>query len=267
MADSVEPTGFNVVTETRTGPLLVNRHDQYVGRSFLEYGEFSPGETRLFRHLLVPGMIVLDIGANIGAHTVEFAAAVGPTGLVLAYEPQRFVYQALTANVALRSLTNVLTFQQAVGAERGTLRVPVLDPNAENNFGGLAIEGHEQGEQVPVIRLDDLTLPRCEFIKIDVEGMEASVLRGGRKFLARTKPVLYLESDRAERRPALYKELVAQGYDCYWHSPPLYDAENFLGNPVNVFTDKAGVWIVSTNWLCLPKAHQIPCDFPKVEIE
>jgi FkbM family methyltransferase len=251
---------FNIVTETKLGPMLVNGHDAYVGRSLLTYGEFSPGEARLFAHLLKPGMIALDIGANIGAHTMLMAESVGETGLVLAFEPQRFVFHTLVANVALQSRMNVQPLLQAVGAERGTIKVPTLDPRVDNNFGGLSIEGHGIGDTVPVIRLDDLTIPHCALVKIDVEGMETSVLRGGRKFLARTQPVLYVEADREEKKADLYAELTRQDYLVYSHDPPLYEPGMYRDGP-NIFGE-----IVSANWLCLPKAREIPCDFPKVTL-
>ena len=65
---------------TRYGLMLYHPKDAYIGRSFDLYGEFSEGEVGLFRQLLQPGAVVLDIGANIGAHTLYFAAAVGPAG-------------------------------------------------------------------------------------------------------------------------------------------------------------------------------------------
>jgi len=56
---------------------------------------------RFFRQLVQPGWSILDIGANMGAHTIALARLVGPTGKVLSFEPQRIIFQALCANVAL----------------------------------------------------------------------------------------------------------------------------------------------------------------------
>src|SRR5436305_1964678 len=81
-----------------------------------------------------------------GAHTIWFAQAVAPNGVVLAFEPQRLVYQTLCANIAVNSLKNVVCHQVAVGDEEGELTVPVLDPMSPGNFGGLEIQGHETGE-------------------------------------------------------------------------------------------------------------------------
>src|SRR4051794_21224650 len=85
----------------RHGAMMYFAGDQYVGRSFDLYGEFSEGETALFAQVLKPGMTAIDAGANIGAHTVYFAKAVGPEGRVHAFEPQRRVYYLLCGNVSL----------------------------------------------------------------------------------------------------------------------------------------------------------------------
>jgi FkbM family methyltransferase len=239
---------FNCQKACRYGQLLYNANDKYVGRSFDLYGEFSEGESDLFRQLVRPGHTVVEVGANLGAHTLLLAQLAGPSGRVLAFEPQRLVFQALCANMALNSITNAHCFHQAAGAEPGELLVPVLDPLRTNNFGGLALGGHRQGERVPVVPLDDLNLDLCDILKIDAEGMEGDVLRGARRMIARLAPTLYVENDRAERSDALIRAIDALGYDQYWHLPPLFNPDNFFGNPENVFGR-----IVSRNMLCVPR--------------
>src|SRR5260370_1945855 len=64
---------FNHLKACRYGHMLYNIHDVYVGRSLDLYGEFSEGEVGLFRRLVKPGDLVLDVGANIGPHTLFFS--------------------------------------------------------------------------------------------------------------------------------------------------------------------------------------------------
>src|SRR5690606_13771278 len=59
--------------QCRHGPMLFNKRDLYVGRSLATYGEFSEAEIGLFRQILRPGGVVIEAGANIGAHTVPLA--------------------------------------------------------------------------------------------------------------------------------------------------------------------------------------------------
>ena len=239
---------FNQVKTCRYGTVLYNIHDVYVGRSFDLYGEFSEGEVEVFRQILSPGSVVLDIGANIGAHTLFFAQAVGPQGAVLAFEPQRVVFQTLCANLALNSITNTRCYQAALGEAPGRLVVPPLDYTRENNYGGLGLGDYAQGEEVDVLRLDDFALPHCRLMKVDVEGMELSVLQGGRRLIAQHRPILYVENDRGENSDALVRLIASLGYRLYWHRPYLYNADNRSGNPDNVFPN-----IVSVNMLCIPE--------------
>lgn len=239
---------FNRLKDCRHGKMLYNVNDQYVGRSLDAYGEFSEGEIELFSRIVRPGDVVIDIGANIGAHTLFFAKATSPNGAVFAFEPQRIVFQNLCANMALNSILNAFCFQQAVGATSGSIPVPELDPRSPQNFGGLDLQSHAQGMPVPLIRLDDCPLVACRLLKIDVEGMEADVLRGGRQFVARHRPIIYVENDRAEKSGELIALLREMRYELFWHEPNLFNPGNFLGRSENVFEN-----IISRNMLCLPE--------------
>ena len=239
--------GFNEIAMCRIGPMLFNRFDQYVGASLRKYGEFSPGEAALFRQLIGPGAIVVEVGANIGAHTVELSRLVGPAGMVIAFEPQRVVFQTLCANLALNSCANVHAFQLAIGAAPGDILVPHLPPDQPANFGGLSLIGAQEGERVALRTLDELGCGHCELIKLDLEGMEVEALHGGANLIARLRPVLYVENDRQERATELTALLRSWNYRLYTHTPPLYAADNFTGDGENIFGN-----IVSINLLCLP---------------
>ncbi len=261
-SDAITRAPFNRLKQCRHGQMLYNIHDLYIGRSLDLYGEFSEGEIDLFRQVVRPGAVVLEIGANIGSHTVFLATQVGPAGAVLAFEPQRVVFQTLCANLALGSHSNVYAFQQAVGAAAGSIVVPEIDYHQTGNFGGLALGSYEQGERVPVVTIDSLELSRCNFIKVDVEGMEQQVLAGGAQTIARLKPILYVENDRQDKSPELVRYIDSLGYDMYWHVPPLFSLNNFFQNPENVFGD-----IVSLNMLCIHRDQ--PHDmqgFQRVEV-
>ena len=240
------------VRRCRYGTMLYLRQDIYVGRSFAEYGEYSEGEVALFRQCVRPGDVALDIGANFGSHTIPLAQFVGPAGAVYAFEPQRILFQILCGNVALNELGNVRALSVALGRAAGRTKVPALDYRGANNFGGIPLGG-EHGEDVAVLALDQVELPKLRFIKLDVEGMELDVLAGARQTLARHRPILYVENDRAEKAEALVAQLQQDGYRMWWHTPPLYNPGNFLGNPQNVFGN-----IVSFNMLCLPRETAIP---------
>lgn len=258
--DFVDPAGFNELIMGRDGPRLYNRHDVYVGGSLMAYGEFSYSETVVFRQLVKTGNIVVEVGANIGAHTVDLARMVGPSGEVHAFEPQRLVFQALCANIALNQLTNVYTYQVGVGATQGAMQLPKVDPSQRFNYGGISLGRYEVAEDVRIVTIDSMDLIHCHFLKVDVEGMEHQVLSGAANTIATFRPVLYVENDRDDRSGQLLELIADFGYDAYWHIAPLYNPDNYAGNPHDVFGG-----LVSVNVLCFPKERSARVDgMPRV---
>tara|TARA_R110002020_G_scaffold160008_3_gene344328 strand:- start:12497 stop:13267 length:771 start_codon:yes stop_codon:yes gene_type:complete len=235
---------YNVIKDTPHGYILYNRHDEYVGKSIEKYADYQAEETKLFNNYVSKGDTVLDIGANIGTHTLWFANKVGKQGKVIAFEPQRLVFQTLCANMAINSIQNTDCKNLGVGSSQMLIDVPVLDPEVPTNFGGLSIRGHMQGEKVAVCKIDDIGLTRCDFIKIDVEGMEPDVLMGGLNTIAKLRPFMYIEIDRQENNPVILEILEELQYSVTSHNPPLYsedyEGENIFGN------------IVSINAMCIP---------------
>lgn len=239
-------TGFNSLSSTRHGLMLYNRHDVYIGKSLERYGEFSEGEVEIFQQIVRPDDVVVEAGANIGTHTVPLSQRVGNRGAVWAFEPQRIIFQTLCANLALNSLSNVFARQAALGAAAGSIVVPPLDYTSSNNFGGLGLGNYEQGEVVPVITIDSLSLNRLNLLKVDVEGMELQVLQGAVETIRRHRPLLYVENDRPDRSAPLIQYLESLEYRLYWHLPPMYRPQNFFQNSRNYFGR-----IISVNMLCV----------------
>jgi FkbM family methyltransferase len=252
MADLNRAADFNRIMPCRHGMMVFNVNDQFVGKSLELYGEFSEGEAELFARILRAGDLVVEVGANIGAHTVQLAKLVtGNGGRVYAIEPQRLAFQLLCGNIAINSLDNVWTLQAAMGTGEGTVRVPELDPRSFQNFGGLSLPKQSVGEEVPVIALDELGLPRCRMIKIDVEGMEPEVLQGAGQTIGRCRPWLYVECDRRDKAAGLLAHLLVLKYRVLWHAPPLYNANNLRRNPQNIYPN-----VVSANVLCVPEEQE-----------
>ncbi|QSQ25696.1 FkbM family methyltransferase [Pyxidicoccus parkwayensis] len=244
-------SAFNQLLRCRHGEMLFNQNDEVIGRSLREYGEYSELEMEMLGRFLKPGDTVVDLGANIGAHTLYFARQVGPTGRVIAFEPQRVVFQTLCANAALNSLTNVWALQAGAGEAEGQTRLPPLDYSRPDNFGAVSLDGAEEGEPVPVRTVDSLELASCALLKLDVEGWEVQALRGAKETLARCQPLLYLENHNAHQAEALIAHVQEAGYRIHWHLPALYNPDNFLGQAGNIFPD----WF-SVNILCVPEARK-----------
>jgi FkbM family methyltransferase len=245
--------GHMAVRECRHGTMLFNVHDRFIGRALDLYGEWCEAELIALAPLLEPGCVVVDVGANIGTHTVSFARTVGRDGRVFAFEPQRLVYQTLCGNVALNGLTNVIAFHAAASDRLGHARIPALDPEKEYNFGAVAVCDDDGGELVEAIPIDALDLRACRLVKIDVEGMEAIVLRGAEKTVARCQPALFVENNTVRGSRELLVAIEELGYRAYWHIAPYFSERNFFGCANDVFAQLRP----EANLLCVPSRVDI----------
>jgi FkbM family methyltransferase len=144
--------------------------------------------------LLQPGMHAIDIGANLGTFAMAMAKAVGPAGRVTAYEPTSSTRASLTRTREANEAVQVEIVGKALSDGERMGRI-VFASSSELNHLGEAGEG--EGEAVEISSLDAEAAregwPIPYFIKIDAEGEEIAILRGGRKLLAEASPVLMLE--------------------------------------------------------------------------
>ncbi len=146
------------------------------------------------------GTDVVEIGANNGHFTVEFADLVGNTGRVYAFEPQRIIYQQLCGNVFMNGLDNVFAYQVAIGNEIG--KVDFEFPNYHDegfvNFGDVAVYGDKSKvniacEKVNTDKLDSYSFNQVKVIKIDVQGFEPNVLDGAVQTIQKHRPFIFIE--------------------------------------------------------------------------
>lgn len=177
--------------------------------------------SRLFYHG-IDNPFILDIGANLGAYCIPIAKEIqAQSGSIFAFEPQRIIFYQLCGNVFLNRLDNVFAFCQALGDEEGMITLPAINYGNSANIGGFSLDEkiraithpvetikHGFEPEVPLLRLDNLSVPHSPcLIKIDVEGLELKVLKGGMRFLEKHgyPPILleawtndWFEKDRRE---------------------------------------------------------------------
>lgn len=215
------------LVDARRGKFRVPALDRYVGPCLDLYGEFSEDEIALFETFVEPGTVVLDIGANIGAHTVALAQLVGAGGTVIAAEPQEALYDLLEANVEVNGLdARCRLLRLALGARRGRCLMPPVNYEVEGSFGSMSLLDLKPQPDWPscaVETVDQLLrdFDRSSFWKLDVEGMERGVMRGGEGRIARDRPVIYFENDRRAESSKTLEVILGYGYRCFWHFPRL----------------------------------------------
>jgi FkbM family methyltransferase len=240
------------LVQTRHGWMLANPNDHYLGRALIEYGECCELESAVLRQLLGRPGVIVEVGANIGVHTVPLARQAQQQRQVLvAFEPQPVIFQTLCANLAANAITNVLAWPYACGRDTGTLYFSRPDYDAPGNFGAVEMRTEQSAGALPVpcVRLDDaLRMHSVSLIKLDVEGFELAALQGAEETIERCRPTLYVENDRLDRSQALIEWLWSKQYRLWWHLPPLFNPENFFGRSVNIYGQ-----LLSCNMLALPR--------------
>lgn len=186
--------------------------DDHIQRTIRETSAFYELEMLADMMLrLAPGDLCLDCGANIGNHAVFLAGAADAT--VIALEPFRHCFDILDRNVTLNGLEHrVLPLNTACGSEHATGTVV---SGSQNNLGQTRIVTPSTGlgAEVAIIPLDalELTAP-VRLLKIDVEGMEADVLRGATRILQEDGPTIYAEAHNDEALADISMTVKPFGY-------------------------------------------------------
>ncbi|MGO9357226.1 MAG: FkbM family methyltransferase [Xanthobacteraceae bacterium] len=239
MRDARRKLAF-VLASSNHGTMIVNRLDYRminaetgygVGYQIQETAEFDPTEVNLAVQLLSlrrlnhgDGVVAIDCGANIGVHTIEWAAAMTGWGTVLAIEAQERIYYALAGNIAINNCFNAFAINAAVSSEPGIMTIPnpnylvpssfgslELRQRGNNEFIGQPINYAENTVNVRKLAIDEFGLPRVDFIKLDVEGMEMEAIEGASKTIEASRPILLIERIKADAGQ-LRGWLEARGY-------------------------------------------------------
>lgn len=236
MLKRITDSTFNAITKGKHGYIVYNKYDKFIGKAIEKYGEYSEAEVDLFRQLCGSNDVIVEVGANIGAHTLALSRIVGEQGRVYAFEPQRIVFQTLCANMAINSITNVECFHAAVSSSDGNIRLPDIRYDIEGNYGGFDVNRFNEGTRIARFSLDNfLEIHKLTLLKVDVEGMESDVISGARNIISKFKPTLYIENDRMEKSKDLIELIWSLDYRLYWHTPMLFNPANFAADSENIY--------------------------------
>lgn len=205
----------NIIVETSYGKIIVNNND-YIGKEIIKTGYWEIDDIRLVEIIILELMKkktgrdfhFYDIGANIGTYSL----AIGNLDSrlkVTAFEAQAQIYYMLCGTVAINGLRNVVCKNAAVSESVGEiLEIRIPDYTKDGSFGSVElikpIYSDNQKflftntEKINTLTIDSLS-GDIDFIKIDVEGMEDKVLKGGREKIAAHRPVVYVEIYKTDR--------------------------------------------------------------------
>jgi len=183
------------IVEITAGPLKGFRLEVHLqSESWHWLGICEPEVFSTFLKIVTNGMIVYDVGAALGSHSLLLARLCGPEGQVFAFEPDAHWFSRLIQNLELNSIKNVKPLQLAVSEVSGKI---YMGRPSKNDFLRLMEKKKRKWEVIEIssIALDDFCLsnPAPELLKIDVEGGEIRVLLGAKRILSQHRPVIICE--------------------------------------------------------------------------
>lgn len=195
------------------------------------FGAYELPLVEFFRSKLASGMVFADIGAQVGQYTLLAAGCVGPSGRVYSFEPAPDTFARLQRNIQLNHFANVQPHNCALADSNGEARLYLRNSGVqEKNVGTNSLRPRAAWNgarevTVKMFRMDDVDVlrdtARLDAVKIDVEGAELAVLRGGSELLKRFRPLIAIEAEEPNAQAFGYstRELKAVleglGYDLF----------------------------------------------------
>ena len=225
-----------------------NDIDQITPYVLLEQEGWFEAEASFVARLLRPGDRMIDIGANHGVYSLPAARAVGPGGRVWSFEPARRTAALLTASVKANAFANMTIIEKALSDREGEATLSVSANSELNTLHG---KGEWAGaEKIVLTTLDTWAAangwPAVDFIKLDAEGEEPNVIRGGVELLKRSSPLIMFEVKHGDEfHLTLLDQFAALGYRTFRLIPglgllaPVREHEIADGYLLNLFCCKA----------------------------
>ncbi|RQS23604.1 MULTISPECIES: FkbM family methyltransferase [unclassified Burkholderia] len=194
-----------VVIDSIHGPFVIDRHSTRQADALLETGRpHNQGELDTIMQVidqLPDGALAVDGGANAGLVCVPIAQRLRDRGgHVHAFEPRRTLFHALGGTVALNQLDNLHLLNMGLASRNGTMTVPDVDGGHPAGAEPAArVDAHAaDGTPAPTVRLDSLGLPRLDFLKLDIDGMEVDALHGARLLIETHLPWCWIACRNAD---------------------------------------------------------------------
>lgn len=239
------------IKELRWGNFILLRGDM-ISNYASNYGEWCEVEVDLYKTLLSEGSNVIEIGANIGLHTIPLSKICGK-GSIICFEPQPPIFNMLCGNLAINNILNVMPYNKAVGDRCGSVVIPVSSYDKPWNYGSFSIEKgyNSEGDYdaspaqpspaqqcIDLITIDAFTEStglKVDFIKIDVEGYELNCIRGAVNTIKDNRPAIFCEAINKNITNEVVSFLSDLGYEGFWFIGNRYRQDNFFACPGQIY--------------------------------
>lgn len=205
--------------------IIINPKNGYLDAQIYANGLYEPHIVKEIIANTKDGDVCIDVGANIGHHTIVMSQSVGNNGKVYAYEPIPKIKEQLEKSLLLNEIKNVETLQIALSDKESAMELNICD----SNIGSSSLVNKTNDSEKITIQtktLDSYNYSKVDFIKIDVEGFEYNVLLGGEKTIEKYKPTIIIEYSPAyyqKSNPSHSKEILSFFKE---HNYTIFDLED-----------------------------------------
>ncbi|MCB5202612.1 FkbM family methyltransferase [Neorhizobium sp. T786] len=211
---------------------FLDASDHHISLHVMEHGHWEDHVRDVMMQILKPGSVFIDVGGNVGLHTLFAGSIVGESGKVFTYEPLPQMFKTLKLNIDVNGMGGIITpHQMAVSDAEGIQSFSNF--RSHSAMSGFTVpqsrldQFNETDSSVEVIEVQTTTLDksfsgqRIDAIKIDVEGYEALVIRGAQSLIKENKDIkLIIEWD-----PPLVEKTI--GYDSMAQMIEFFQSEGF----------------------------------------
>lgn len=185
--------------ETQFGHFCLIEED-LISNFINNYGYWEQHLYYFYSKFIKDDHIIIDGGANIGFHTIQFAKLANK-GKVYSFEPQPLIFNVLSTNSLINGCTDVIK-QYRLGLSDDVSKNLKMTPLSEQlfsptciNYGGRGLTTSDQGEEeVETTTIDNLNLLKLDFVKLDVQGFELKTILGGINTIESNHPIMFIEN-------------------------------------------------------------------------
>lgn len=192
--------------------MYVSTRDEGLGPHLIADGFWEMWVTKVMTDTVMPGMVCIDAGANVGYYTVLLGELTGHLGKVVAVEPMPGTRRLLERNVAINGFSDIVEVKGvALGKGPGTVTL-YMPPGEPKNALICDKPPHPDWESAttPLMSIDDMALPKVDFVKIDVEGAEIDVWRGMRRTILANPQIQIMMEVNCRRYPKQAPEFMKE---------------------------------------------------------
>ena len=256
---------------TRYGRMFMFKEDEVISRSLKVYGEWAEHEISILDSFIRAESTVIDVGANIGTHTLAFAN-LNKSVDIISIEAQPLVFSVLQINCIINELNNVYCRNMVAGKRNSTLKVS--EDNIDwQNVGASSFKEPKNflkstpsqrktnisNWMIPMNRLDYFWVEKpVSLVKIDVEGMELDVIEGGFSLLKHYRPVVFAEQLNLKHLKNIKNLFEKINYNLFWLETHPFNSNNYRREQDNIW------WRTEMGILGVPKEGSAYIELPAV---